>query len=205
MLEKTLESPLDSKAIQPVHPKGNQPWTFIGRTDTDAETPILWPPDGKNWLLGKHPDAGEDWGQEKGETEDEMVGWHHQFNGHEFEQTPEDSEGQGSLACCSPWGRTRLRDRTTTTKMLLGTWPLAHSAPVWVWPPPCRISRASQMHPETKIKTAGQHPRWRGKAKSWSQIIKKNRLRKPRGKCRAWLPAICTEPRSKRKLTWISA
>ena len=86
VLEKTLESPLDYKDIQPVHPKGNQSWIFIGRTDAKAETPILWPPDGKNWLIGKDPDAGKDWRQEeKGTTVDEMVGWHHQLNGHEFE------------------------------------------------------------------------------------------------------------------------
>ena len=85
VLEKTLESPLDCKDIQPVHPKGNQPWIFIGRTDAEAETPILWPPDVKKWLIGKDPDAGEDWRQEEKETtEDEMVGWHHQHYGHEF-------------------------------------------------------------------------------------------------------------------------
>ena len=85
VLEKTLENPLDCKEIQPVHPKGNQCWIFIGRTDAEAETPILWPPDVKNWLTGKDPDAGKDWGQEeKGTTKDEMVGWHHQLNGHEF-------------------------------------------------------------------------------------------------------------------------
>ena len=82
-LEKTLESPLDSKEIQPVHPKGNQFWIFIGRTDAEAETLILWPPDGKNWLIWKDPDAGKDW-EEKGTTEDEMVGWHHWLDGHEF-------------------------------------------------------------------------------------------------------------------------
>ena len=86
VLEKTLESPLDSKEIQPFHPKGNQSWIFIGRTDAEAETPILWPPDAKNWLIGKDPDAGKDWRQEeKGTTEDEMAGWHHQLDGHEFE------------------------------------------------------------------------------------------------------------------------
>ena len=88
--------------IQPVHPQGNQFWIFIGRTD--AKAPIVWPPDVKNWLLGKDPDAGKDWRQEKkGTTEDEMVGWHQRLNGHEFEQAPGDGEGQGSLACCSPW------------------------------------------------------------------------------------------------------
>ena len=86
VLEKTLESPLDSKEIQPVNPKGNQSWIFIGRTDAEAETPILWPPDAKSWVTGKDPDAGKEWRQEdKGTTEDEMVGWYHQFNGHEFE------------------------------------------------------------------------------------------------------------------------
>ena len=89
--------------------KGNQPWIFIGRTDIEAEAPILWPPDGKSWLTGKDPDAGKDWGQEeKGMTEDEMVGWHHWLNGQEFEQTSGDSEGRGSLACCSPWGYKEL-------------------------------------------------------------------------------------------------
>ena len=93
------------KEIKPVNPKGNQPWIFILRTDAEAEAPILWPPDEKSWLIGEDPDAGKDWGQEeKGATEDEMVGWHHQLNGHEFEQTLGDGEGQGSLVCCSPWG-----------------------------------------------------------------------------------------------------
>ena len=94
VLEKTLESPLDCKVIQPVHPKGDQSWVFTGRTDAKAETPIHWPPDVKSQLIGKDPDAGKDWGQEeKKMTEDEMVGWHHQLNGHGFEQTLRDSEG----------------------------------------------------------------------------------------------------------------
>ena len=106
-LEKTLESPLDYKQIQQVNPKGNQFWIFIGRND--AEAPIIWPPDAKSWLIGKDPDAGRDWGQEKkGEAEDEMIGWHHWFNGHEFEQILGDSEGQKSLACCSSWGPKEL-------------------------------------------------------------------------------------------------
>ena len=105
VLEKTLKSPLDCKQIKPVYPKGNQLWIFIRRIDSEAEAPILWLPDAKSWLTGKNPGAGEDWGQEeKGVTENELVGWHHRFHGHEFEQTPGDSEGQGSLACCSPWG-----------------------------------------------------------------------------------------------------
>ena len=101
-LEKTLESSLHYKEIKPVNPKENQPWIFIGRTD--AEAPILWPPDVKNWLIGKDPDAGKDWRQEKGTTEEEMVGWHHWLNGHDFEQSLGDGDGQESLACCSPWG-----------------------------------------------------------------------------------------------------
>ena len=110
VLEKTLEIPLDSKEIQPVHPKGNQSWIFIGRTNAEAKTPILWPPDAKKWLVGKDPDAGKDWGQEeKGTTEDEMVTWLHRLNGHEFGQTPGNSEGQGSLACCSSMGSQRVR------------------------------------------------------------------------------------------------
>ena len=105
VLEKTLESPLDCKEIQPVHPKGNQSWIFIERTDAEAGTPILWPPDAKRWLTGKDPDAGKDWRQEeKGITEDEMVGWHHWLNGHEFEQGLGVGDRQGGLVCCSPWG-----------------------------------------------------------------------------------------------------
>ena len=106
VLEKTLESPLDSKAIKQVNPKGNQPWIFIGSTDAIAEAAILWPPDAKSWLIRKDPDAGKDWRQEEQwAVGDEMVGWHHQLNGHEFEQALGDGEGQGGLVCCSPWGR----------------------------------------------------------------------------------------------------
>ena len=122
VLEKTLESPLDCKEIHPANPKGNQSWLFIGRTDVEAGAPILWLPDAKSWLIRKDPDAGKDWWQEeKGMTEVEMVGWHHWLNGRESEKTPGDSEGQGSLACCSPWDckeldmteRLNKRDRTT--------------------------------------------------------------------------------------------
>ena len=105
VLEKTLESPLDCKEIQPVHPKETQSWIFIGRTDTDAETLILWLPDAESWLIGKDPDAGKDWKrEEKGTTEDEIVGWHHQRNGHEFVWASGVGDGQGGLACYSPWG-----------------------------------------------------------------------------------------------------
>ena len=106
VLEKTLESPLDCKEIQPVHPKGGQSWVFSGRTDAEAETTILWPPYVKSWLIGKDPDAGRDWGQEeKGTTEDEMAGWQHQLDGREFEWTPGVGDGQRGLVCCDSWGR----------------------------------------------------------------------------------------------------
>ena len=106
VLKKTLESPLNCKNIQPVHPKGNQSWIFFGRTDAEAETPILWPPDVKSCLICKDPDAGKDWGwEEEGMTEDEMVGWPRRLDGHEFEQALEYDDGQRSLACWSPWGR----------------------------------------------------------------------------------------------------
>ena len=103
VLEKTLESPLDCKEIKSVTPKGNQPWIFTGKTDAEAEAPVLWPPDEKNWLIGKDSDAGKDWGQKRA-TEDEMVGWNHWLNGHESVQALGDSERQGSLVCCSLWG-----------------------------------------------------------------------------------------------------
>ena len=109
VLEKTLKSPLDCKEIQPVHPKGNQPWVFIRRTDVEAEIPTPWPPDAKNWLTEKDPEARKDWKQEeKGMTEDKMVGWHHWLNGHEFEQAPGVGDGQGSLVCYSPWSGKEL-------------------------------------------------------------------------------------------------
>ena len=105
VLEKTLESPLECKEIQPVHPKGYQSWVFIGRTDFEAETPVLWPPDAKSWLIWKNPDVGKDWGQEeKGTTEDELIGWHHQLNGHGFGWILGVGDGQGGLACCGSWG-----------------------------------------------------------------------------------------------------
>ena len=105
LLEKTLESLLDCKEIKPVNHKGNEPWILIGRTDAEAEVSLLWPPDAKSWLTGKDPDAGKDWKKKKkGTIEDEVVGWHHRFNGQELEQIPGDGEGQGSLVYCSPWG-----------------------------------------------------------------------------------------------------
>ena len=120
VLEKTCASPLDCKEVKPVNPKGNQPWILIGRTDAEADALILRLPDVKSWLTGKDPDARKDWRQARGMTEDEMVGWHHRLNRHEFEQALGHGEGQGSLACCSPWGRKELdttewlNDWTTT-------------------------------------------------------------------------------------------
>ena len=116
VLEKTLESPLDCKEIQPVHSEGDQPWDFFGRNDAKAETPVLWPPHGKSWLIGKYSDAGRDWGQEeKGTTEDEMAGWHHWLNAHELGWIPGVGDGQGGLvACCDPWGR---KESDTTERL----------------------------------------------------------------------------------------
>ena len=116
VLKKTSESPLDSKEIKPVNHKGNQSWIFSGRTNAEVEASILWPPSVNSWHTGEDPNSGKDWGQEdKGETEDEIVGWHHRLNGHAFEQTPGDSEGQGSLVCYSPWGH-RVRHDWATGK-----------------------------------------------------------------------------------------
>ena len=133
VLEDTLESTLDCKEIKRVNPKGNQPWIFIGRTHAEAETLILWPPDAKNWLTGKEPDAGNDWRQEeKGMTEDEMVEWHHWLDGHEFEQAPGVGDGQGNLECFSPWGH----QESDTTEWLNWTEPhplhSTHCPPTWL-------------------------------------------------------------------------
>ena len=115
LVRNIRESPLNYKEIQPVHPKGDQSWVLIERTDAEAENPILWPPDTKSWLIWKDPDAGKDWGQEeKGTTEDEMVEWHHRLNGHEFGWTPGVGDGQGGLVCCSSWGH----KESDTTKQL---------------------------------------------------------------------------------------
>ena len=115
VLEKTLESPLDCKEIQPVHSKGDQSWVFFRRNDAEAETPVLWPPHEKSWLIGKDSDAGRDWGQEeKGTTENEMSGWHHRLDGREFEWTPEVGDGQGGLVCCNSWGH---KESDTTERL----------------------------------------------------------------------------------------
>ena len=140
VLEKTLEGPLDYKQTQPVHLKGDQPWVFIGRTDVEAETPVLWAPPAKSWLIGKDPDAGKDWGQEeKGRTEDEMVGWHHRLNGCGFGWTEGVGDGQGGLACCGSWDHKEL----DMTERLNWNWvgflvtQLVKNLPavqeIWVW------------------------------------------------------------------------
>ena len=133
VLEKTFKSPLDSKEIKPVNPKGNQPWMLIGRTEAEAEASVLCPPNAKSQVIGKDPDSGKDWGQEeKGmtEDEDEMGGWHYWFNGHDSEQTPGDIEGQGSLVCCGPWDHKfrhnwvteqQQDDKSQIIKMTLGS------------------------------------------------------------------------------------
>ena len=115
VLEKTLESPLDCKELQSVHSEGDQPWDFFGRNDAKAETPVLWPPHAKSWLIGKDSDAGRDWGQkEKGTTEDEMAGWHHWLDGRESDWNPKVGDGEGGLACCDSWG---LKESDTTERL----------------------------------------------------------------------------------------
>ena len=147
VLEKTLENPLECKEIQPVHPKGDQSWIFIGRTDAEVEAPILWPPDVKSWLIGKDPDTGKDWGQEeKGTTEDEMVGWPHQLIGHEFELTLGVGDGQGSLACCSPWGH----KESDMTEWLKGT----------------------ELNGQRKKGAAWQDPQWCWQNCSWTHSLR---------------------------------
>ena len=140
VLEKTLESPLDCKEIQPIHSKGDQSWVFSGSNDAKAETPVLWPPHVKSWLIGKDSDAGRDWAQEKWTTEDEMAGWYHRLDGCEFEWTPGVGDGQGVLACCNSWGRKEL----DTTEWLNWTelkWMqlklFIFSLPVLQWSGPC--------------------------------------------------------------------
>ena len=135
VLEKTLESTLDSKEIQPVHPRRNQSWIFIGRTDAIAETPIFWPPDAQNWLIGKDSDAGNDWRwEEKGTTEDEVVGWDHQLNGHEFEWALGVGDKQGSLAYCSPWGRKEsdMTEQVNWTELKKAIFSTRPWTPVWL-------------------------------------------------------------------------
>ena len=135
VLEKTLESPLDCKEIQPVHSRADQPWVFFGRNDAKAETPVLWPPHAKSWLIGKDSDDGRDWGQEeKGTTEDEMAGWHHWLNGCEFELTLGDGDEQGGLACCGSWGH-KVSDTTewlnwTELNMSI-LYPILHCIDCW--------------------------------------------------------------------------
>ena len=134
VLEKTFESPVDRK-IKPVNPKGNQSWIFIGRTDVEAETLILWPRDRKNRFIWKDPDARKDWVQEeKGTTEDKMVGWYHQLDGHKFEQAPGAGDGQGSLVCCSPWGQKEsdMTEQLKWTELNWTEYQLLEHPPGWM-------------------------------------------------------------------------
>ena len=143
-LEKTFESPLDWKEIQPANPKGNQSWIFIGRTDAEAETPILWPPDAQSWLIWKDPDARKDWGQEeKGTIEDEMAGWHHRLNGHEFEWSLGVGDRQGGLVCCDSWGH----KESDTTEWLNWT----EKTNKWK---PCE--HRTEECPRTRMRTSGE-------------------------------------------------
>ena len=137
VLEKTLESPSDCKKIQTVHSEGDQAWDFFGRNDAKAETPVLWPPHAKSWFIGKDSDAGRDWGQkEKGTTEDEMAGWHHQLDGRESQWTPGVGDGQGGLVCCDSWGRKEsdMTERLNWTE-LNWTISLGHWLPQWTLQP----------------------------------------------------------------------
>ena len=127
--KRLLRIPWTARRSKPVHPKGNQSWIFIGRTDAEAETSTLWPPDAKNWFIWKDPDAGKDWRQEdKGTTEDEMVGWHHQLDGNEFEQALGGGDEQGSLVCCSPWGRRVGNDWATELNWTDNVWKTGNKA-----------------------------------------------------------------------------
>ena len=148
MLEKTLESPLDCKEIQPVHSEGDQPWDFFGRNDAIAETPVLWPPHAQSWLIGKDSDAGRDSGQEeKGTTEDEMAGWHHRLDGREFEWTPGVGDGQGGLACCDSWGHRVRHDRATELN-----WKHIITKSVF----PCLILNQTNQLKKKNVKTIGE-------------------------------------------------
>ena len=162
MLKKTLKSPLDCKEIKPVHPKGNTR-ILIGRTDAEAEPLILWPPDVKNWLIWKDPDARKDWRREKGMTEDEMVRWHHWLNGHEFEQAPGDGEGQGSLVCCSPWGH---KESDTTEWLNI----VPHSPP-WTPSKGCWSLAAAASPGSVCTEADGQCP-WQAPICSWHLLLK---------------------------------
>ena len=140
VLKKTIESPLNCKEIQPVHPKGDQSWMFIRRTDVEAETSILWPPHAKSWLIGKDPNAGKDWGQEeKGMTEDEMGRWHHRLNRHGFVWTPGIGDEQGGLACCNSWVRRVGHDCDWTElnwnhqAKFIETRPISQTVLIWLY------------------------------------------------------------------------
>ena len=189
MLEKTLENPLDCKEIQPVHPKGDQSWLFIG--STEAETPILWPPDAKSWPIGKDPGAGKDWGQEeKGTTKDEMVGWHHRLDGQGFGWTPGVGDGQGGLLCCGSWGHKEL----DTTEQLNWTDLLtASSVPgavlgnrvTHIYKSPCQTLESSWIR--------GREGQWvlilSRMGRRWAAVLHR-KLRKHRAEAGGWAPSL---------------
>ena len=158
VLEKTLESPLDCKEIQPVHPKGDQSWMFFGRTDAEAETPILWPPNAKSWLTAKNSDAGRDWGQEeKGTTEDEMAGWHHRLDGHEFGWTPGVGDGQGGLVCCDSWDRKELDTTEQLNWTELNWTTLREQMNLWILKICCSLTRLEALVKEYFFKVCLFH------------------------------------------------
>ena len=173
VLEKTLETPLDCKEIKPINPKRKQSWMFIGRTDAEAETAILWPPDMKNWLLGKDPDAGKDWGQEeKGMTEDEMVGQHHWVYGHESEWTPGVGDGQGGLACCGPWGceESYTTDRLNWTEHREGAGILSQR--IFCWLSELKKTSPRIIFSEARNMVERRLIVWRYKASLLAQMVK---------------------------------
>ena len=183
VLEKTLESPLDCKEIQPVHPKGNQSWIFIGRTDAEAETPILGPPDAKSWLIWKDPDVGKDWGQEeKGTTEEETVGWHHRLNGHKIGWTPAVGDGQGGLACCNSWGH---KESDMTERLNGLNWTEVPS-----WSKPISTLKASVMRPlVTTYMLGGGWGGWMASLIQWTWVWVNSRVGDGQGGlacCSSW-------------------
>ena len=206
VLEKTLESPLNSKEIKSVSPKGNQSWIFIGLADAETEAPIFWPPAMKNWLTGKDPDAGQDWKQkEKGMTKDETVGWHYWLNGHEYEQAPGDGEGQGSLVCCSPWGCKQL----DTTEQLRNNTMLS-GLPRWLSDkePTCQCRDAedlglipgSERYPGLGNGNPLQYPYWKNPMDRGALCATVHRVTKSQTQLNDW---ACTHALCYPRMEWL--
>ena len=171
VLEKTLESHLDCKEIQPVHSEGDQPWDFFGGNDAEAETLVLWPPHAKSWLIGKDPDAGRDWGQEeKGTTEDEMAGWHHWLDGRESEWTAGGGDGQGSLACWDSWGckESNMTERLNWSEgFLIKWWGCYYLVADWININDASISRFSRECLEINEKVMDKYY-WQASHRMWN-------------------------------------